>query len=251
MATVLRSSLNILLASSLVISASGCSWFGKGKRDGKLGKGGLGDGTDESSLTESELEARRQERFNGNSIPTAEADGYFEDVHFDYDSANLSESARKVIESNARKMQANEGGKVQLEGHCDERGTTEYNTVLGERRAKVVKDYLSSLGIRASQLSTISYGENMPLNTGRNESAYAENRRVHFSGGASSTSRSAERPRARYSEGSSWGTDEGSMSQPSANEPEHDSQERSNWGEASDEPASNTTPTRHRSDNRY
>ncbi len=70
--------------------------------------------------------------------------------------------------------------KIQIEGHCDERGTAEYNLALGERRANSAKKYLVSLGIPADRLSTISYGKEMPLDPGHNEEAWAKNRRAHF-----------------------------------------------------------------------
>jgi peptidoglycan-associated lipoprotein len=77
-------------------------------------------------------------------------------------------------------MTNNPNAKIRIEGHCDERGTNEYNMALGERRANSAKKYLIKLGVKESQLSTISYGEEKPLDPGHNEEAWAMNRRAHF-----------------------------------------------------------------------
>ena len=102
------------------------------------------------------------------------------DVYFDYDKAELRGDARAVLQENARILKENPDAKVTLEGHCDERGTEEYNLALGQRRAEVVKAYLADLGVSASSLSTISYGEEKPFAQGHDESAWSQNRLVHF-----------------------------------------------------------------------
>lgn len=101
-------------------------------------------------------------------------------VNFDFDSFSLNASAKKTLDTNAAWLQANSSRKVQIEGHTDERGTTEYNLALGERRSGAVKDYLVNKGIPASQLSTISYGEERPVAQGSDEGAWAQNRRADF-----------------------------------------------------------------------
>ncbi|MBD3161828.1 MAG: peptidoglycan-associated lipoprotein Pal [Candidatus Eisenbacteria bacterium] len=103
-----------------------------------------------------------------------------EDVFFDYDRYNLREDARRTLEQNAQILSNNPDLMLTLEGHCDERGTVEYNLALGERRAQSVKDYLVQFGIDASRLRTISYGEERPFAQGHTESAWSKNRRVHF-----------------------------------------------------------------------
>ncbi len=100
-------------------------------------------------------------------------------IHFDYDKANLSAEAKKMIQQNAQWMKAHPG-KVQIEGHCDARGSIEYNLSLGERRAKSVKTYMTSLGVAADRLPIISYGKEKPLDSGDSEAAYAKNRRANF-----------------------------------------------------------------------
>ncbi|MCB0368618.1 MAG: peptidoglycan-associated lipoprotein Pal [Bdellovibrionales bacterium] len=101
-------------------------------------------------------------------------------VHFGFDKSTLNSEARKTIQANVDWMKANAGTKVQIEGHCDNRGSIEYNVALGERRANAVKDYMISLGVAPSRLSTISYGEEKPLESGDNEAAWAQNRRANF-----------------------------------------------------------------------
>ena len=101
-------------------------------------------------------------------------------VHFAYDSFTLSNEARSILEQKASWLSANANITVQIEGHCDERGTIAYNLALGERRAHIVKQYLVALGIDTSRLSAISYGEELPLQLGHNEEAWTQNRRAHF-----------------------------------------------------------------------
>lgn len=103
-----------------------------------------------------------------------------QDIHFDFDQHNIRPEDRAILEKNGQWLKGNPSAKVQIEGHCDERGTVEYNLALGERRAKSTKDYLISLGIEPDRLPTISYGEEKPLDPGHNEEAWAKNRRSHF-----------------------------------------------------------------------
>ena len=109
-----------------------------------------------------------------------EEGGVLKDVHFAYDSYELDSTARDILAANAEWLKDNPRARTEIEGHCDERGTVEYNLALGARRAKAVKDYLTTLGISGDRLSTISYGEELPLCREASESCYARNRRVHF-----------------------------------------------------------------------
>ena len=102
-----------------------------------------------------------------------------EDVHFAFDSS-LDGEAERILEQKAAWMQDNGAVSVQIEGHCDERGTSAYNLALGERRANSVQEYLTVLGVDPSRLSTISYGEEQPLDPGHDEAAWSRNRRAHF-----------------------------------------------------------------------
>ncbi|MCO5114132.1 MAG: OmpA family protein [Bdellovibrionaceae bacterium] len=101
-------------------------------------------------------------------------------VNFPYDGSNLTDDAKQKLASNAEWMNANPNVKVQVEGHCDERGSIEYNLALGERRAKAVKNYLVSLGVSSKQLVTISYGEERLLSYGDTEGDHSKNRRANF-----------------------------------------------------------------------
>lgn len=102
------------------------------------------------------------------------------DAYFDFDKYNIRDDARATLENDARWLKDNPKVKVKIEGHCDERGTNEYNLALGERRAKAVMQFLVTLGIEKGRLSTISYGEERPVCTEHNETCYAKNRRAHL-----------------------------------------------------------------------
>jgi len=101
-------------------------------------------------------------------------------INFDYDSATLSTEARKTLAENAEWIRSNSSVTVQIEGHCDSRGSVEYNLALGERRAKAVKSYLTSLGVESKRMTIISYGEEKPIALGDTDSDYAKNRRANF-----------------------------------------------------------------------
>jgi len=102
------------------------------------------------------------------------------DIHFGYDQYEIRREDEEILKENAAFLKKNPTMKIQIEGHCDERGTAEYNLALGERRANHTKKYLVSLGIRSDRISTISYGEEKPLDPGNNEEAWAKNRRAHI-----------------------------------------------------------------------
>jgi peptidoglycan-associated lipoprotein len=101
-------------------------------------------------------------------------------IYFDFDKYNLRDDARNTLDRNAEILRANPDLKITIEGHCDERGTNEYNLALGENRAKAARDYLVRLGIDPSRISIISYGEERPVALGHDEAAWAQNRRGEF-----------------------------------------------------------------------
>ncbi len=103
-----------------------------------------------------------------------------EDIYFDFDKSNLLLLAQDVLRRKAEWLWSNSEVSVIIEGHCDERGTNEYNIALGDRRAESARNFLVDLGITGSRLTTISYGEERPVDSGRNEEAWAKNRRAHF-----------------------------------------------------------------------
>lgn len=124
----------------------------------------------ERDLTEEELHARE----------AAALEQKLQDVFFAFDSSQLTWESRQALAENARILADASRFAVILEGHCDERGTNEYNLALGDRRARSVRDYLVQAGVPASRLTLISYGEERPFAFGHDESAWSQNRRVHF-----------------------------------------------------------------------
>jgi peptidoglycan-associated lipoprotein len=102
------------------------------------------------------------------------------DIHFDFDKYDIRPEDAEILKANAALLKKYSTMKIQIEGHCDERGTIEYNLALGERRSNSTKKYLNSLGISQSYISTISYGEERPLDLDHDEEAWAQNRRAHF-----------------------------------------------------------------------
>lgn len=126
-------------------------------KNGKGGANGTGNGTDLAQLLAQRV------------------------VHFDFDSSDVQNADYQTLLAHAQYLKDHSNAKVKLAGHADERGTREYNMALGERRAKSVEAFLSSNGARASQLDTVSYGKEKPVNDGHDESAWAANRRVEIS----------------------------------------------------------------------
>lgn len=103
-----------------------------------------------------------------------------QNIYFDYDKSSIRVDAREILKANAEVFTKKGGQGIVVEGHCDERGTAEYNMALGERRAQEAKQYLLNLGIGASRIETISYGEERPLDTRSTDEAWAKNRRAQF-----------------------------------------------------------------------
>ena len=111
---------------------------------------------------------------------TQEKPSDFPDIHFDFDKSFIREDAKPILQEVADYLKASRAASILIEGHCDERGTPEYNIALGERRAESTKTYLVSLGVKASAVSTISFGEEKPIDPGHDEVAWERNRRAHF-----------------------------------------------------------------------
>lgn len=114
------------------------------------------------------------------SLEELNTEGHLKDVQFDYDSADLSPPMRATIEENAAWLSRYPSVRILVEGHCDERGTVEYNLALGEERARAVRDYLRDLGVDSGRMRIISYGKEFPLDPGHNETAWRRNRRAHL-----------------------------------------------------------------------
>jgi peptidoglycan-associated lipoprotein len=136
---------------------------------------GVGAGGASSSSGAATTDVTRSQRFQ-----QALQDFQNQDILFDFDKYDLRPDARSVLDRKVAFMNENASVRSQIEGHCDERGTNAYNLALGERRANAARQYLTTAGVSAGRLSTISYGEERPLDPGHNESAWARNRRAHF-----------------------------------------------------------------------
>jgi peptidoglycan-associated lipoprotein len=182
--TLLRLSLSLLLAAGLAACGS--------KRPPAVSTGERGapaqarpSASDSGSPLEGgpDLQPLPDDGMRGEDVwgGTASAEGGpLADVYFGYDSAELSDEARATLEQHARWLQAHPEARVSVEGHCDERGTVEYNLALGDQRAKTVADYLTTLGVSPERLASVSFGKERPIESGHDEAAWAKNRRAHF-----------------------------------------------------------------------
>jgi peptidoglycan-associated lipoprotein len=148
---------------------------GAGSQDSQAGKGQPQSRTGESTTGDSSLKRAGE----GKSTETP-ASSPLKEVYFAFDSFDLRPDARATLKTNADWLKANPSARVEIEGHCDERGTSEYNLALGAKRAQAAKDYLVSLGIPADRLSTISYGEELPVCKEQSEDCWQKNRRDRF-----------------------------------------------------------------------
>jgi peptidoglycan-associated lipoprotein len=126
----------------------------------------------EPAVESSDLSARSLDEINKQSP--------LQPVFYEFDSAEMSADAQAALTKNAEVLKKNATWVVSIEGHCDERGTAEYNLALGERRALAARTYLVSLGIAPDRLRTVSYGKEFPFDPGHTESSWAKNRRAHF-----------------------------------------------------------------------
>jgi peptidoglycan-associated lipoprotein len=120
------------------------------------------------------------ERLHQTASDEIEKMGLLPDIHFDYDKAELRDGDRQILARNAETLKKFDFLRITVEGHCDERGSVEYNLALGERRAKAAHDYLVSLGVAADRMKTVSYGKEVPLCQESTEDCWARNRRDHF-----------------------------------------------------------------------
>ena len=129
---------------------------------------------------EAERQARLRDAERGQSVRDQIQAFESEPIYFDFNSPDLRPQYRPLLEKKAAWLKSHPEYSLKIEGHCDERGTEEFNLALGERRAKVVMSYLVSLGVSPGRISTISYGEERPSASGHDERAWAKNRRAEF-----------------------------------------------------------------------
>jgi len=169
----------------IALTVSGCPKRQEAPTESELGgPGGAGRGLGSGGLQDRNLAAKDPGQRTRERVESEGSDrgsgGPLSDVYFAYDAFDLSAEARDTLQANAGWLKNNSAAKVEIEGHCDERGTVEYNLALGAKRAKAARDYLVNLGVDAGQLSTISYGEELPVCKESTESCWQQNRRAHF-----------------------------------------------------------------------
>jgi peptidoglycan-associated lipoprotein len=122
----------------------------------------------------------REDAISSASIDDLNRNSPLKPAYFEYDSSELTSEAQTVLNENAATLKRYPSWTVTIEGHCDERGTAEYNLALGERRAVTARAYLVSLGVSADRLRIVSYGKEFPFDAGHDETAFSKNRRAHF-----------------------------------------------------------------------
>jgi peptidoglycan-associated lipoprotein len=125
-------------------------------------------------------EPMAEDAIAGKSLDDLNRDSPLKPLFFELDSSDVSAEGQRVLQENAGIMKKYPAWQITIEGHCDERGTAEYNLALGERRALAAKNYLVSLGVPADKVKTVSYGKEFPFDPGHDDSAWSKNRRAHF-----------------------------------------------------------------------
>ena len=121
-----------------------------------------------------------EDNIGSRSLDDLNRDSPLRPLYFELDSADVSTAGQQVLQANAAVMKKYPAWQITVEGHCDERGTAEYNLALGERRALAAKNYLVSLGVPADKVKTVSYGKEFPFDAGHDDGAWSKNRRAHF-----------------------------------------------------------------------
>jgi peptidoglycan-associated lipoprotein len=163
----------VALYAICALVASGCSTQGGGQ-------GGWGGGTRDQDRVISEELAAEPSINQFEEIGAVAAGGPLEDVTFEFDSVQLNAKAISILERDAAWAATHPGNRIEVEGHCDERGTSEYNLALGARRARAVVDGLVALGVDSDRLSTVSYGEELPLCKDAHADCWRRNRRARL-----------------------------------------------------------------------
>jgi peptidoglycan-associated lipoprotein len=162
-------------AAMMIAMVAGCSskQSGAGAGQGNTGPGEIG----QNGLGPNGSSSLNQ--FQKGTLG-ANGQGPLSDIHFDYNDYSVRAQDGEILKGNADWMTKNSGTHVQIEGHCDDRGSEEYNIALGAKRAQAAKDYLQTLGVGADRMSTISYGKELPVCTEETDECWAQNRRDHF-----------------------------------------------------------------------
>ncbi len=180
----------VMMAGCLLVSVQGCSKSVEGTSGSKTTEQGLVKApvtlpgeervSDDIMVAKAEAEAARQRTEEMKQEAAATAGTELQDVFFTFDSWTINDSGKQALGADAQWLKANGGKALTIEGHCDERGTQAYNLVLGERRAKAVRSYLTDLGVDAKRLAVASYGKDRPFCRDHNEDCYQQNRRGHL-----------------------------------------------------------------------
>jgi peptidoglycan-associated lipoprotein len=150
-----------------------------GNDSGSGGSGGSGDSGDSGGFNITEEDEARTLEDEARTLPFKDTSS-LQDIHFKFDRYDLDEESRSTLRENAGYLKANSSAVIEIQGHCDERGTNNYNVALGERRAHSTKMYLVSQGVSARRIHTISYGEERPFCFDSNAACWQKNRRAHF-----------------------------------------------------------------------
>jgi len=164
-------------APSATPSAGSSSGPGTSKSPGADSRAGEGA---QRGAQESDTGASSLKQLQEGKSPVTPASSPMKDVYFDFDRYDLSADARTTLRANAEWLKTNSGARVEIEGHCDDRGTNEYNLALAAKRAQSAREYLATLGVAADRLSTISYGEEIPVCNEPTEGCWRQNRRARF-----------------------------------------------------------------------
>ena len=157
---------SVMVAVLLIGLGSGCA------RQHEVSPSSMGDGQYDASALPSAVARPDLSQY----VPTPNLKG----ITFEFDKYEIRPDAAKTLDANAQWLKSNDSQLLLIEGHCDERGTNEYNLALGERRAKSTMNYLVSQGVQASRITIISYGEERPVCTQKNEECWSKNRRAQF-----------------------------------------------------------------------
>ena len=173
---------DVVSGSAATTEASSSQVSGEGRsdktRESSLSSGSTANQTKADQSPETSSSSLQQLK-EGKSSKTA-ASSPLKDVLFEFDRHDLTPTARDILQSNAEWLKKNASTRIEVEGHCDERGTSEYNLALAAKRAQAVRDYLVTLGIAPDRISTISYGEEIPACIISSESCWQQNRRARF-----------------------------------------------------------------------
>jgi peptidoglycan-associated lipoprotein len=186
MATINNNKMVCYALMTLFLVLGGCASSAAKKPDATSASAGAAKPGDKEGAGEGQRGGARESATPGQSSldqlkeGKSAAAGPLKDVFFDFDRYDLRADARDTLKSSANWLKGNGAARVEIEGHCDDRGTNEYNLALGAKRAQAAKDYLVTLGISAERLSTISYGEEIPVCKEQNESCWGQNRRARF-----------------------------------------------------------------------